>query len=233
MRPYVVRQGDYLTRLAVQHGFDADEVWSHESNRDLRERRPNRDMLAPGDILHLPERDPRAAPFRSGGTRRYQARVPKVPVRIVLRSGREPIRDEPFVVTGAGRTAIEGTSDGEGVIRFEVPVHVTEVYLRLPRSNAAYPVLVGHMDPLEEESGVRARLEHLGYLSPPLRDVLARGPLGPLAHRRDTIPEPPDDALEQAVRRFQTANGLEATGAVDDATRDALRRAHDGAGGGS
>jgi hypothetical protein len=30
MQPYVVRQGDYLVKLAWVHGFDAEEVWADE-----------------------------------------------------------------------------------------------------------------------------------------------------------------------------------------------------------
>lgn len=54
MVPYVVRQGDYLLKLAQRYGFDAEEVWSHPRNEDLRKLRKDHHILAPGDIVYLP-----------------------------------------------------------------------------------------------------------------------------------------------------------------------------------
>ena len=42
MRPYVIRQGDYITKLAHQRGFDADAIWNDPKNQSLRERRTER-----------------------------------------------------------------------------------------------------------------------------------------------------------------------------------------------
>jgi N-acetylmuramoyl-L-alanine amidase len=65
----------------------------------------------------------------------------------------------------------------------------------------------GGLDPITELSGIRARLQHLGYL---------RGPVDGAS----------DAGTERALRAFQEAQGLEVTGVVDDATRDRLREAH-------
>ncbi len=48
MRPYVVRQGDYLVKLAFVHGFDAEEVWNDPKNEEIRGRRADHNILAPG-----------------------------------------------------------------------------------------------------------------------------------------------------------------------------------------
>ena len=58
----MVRQGDYLSKLAFTMGVDADATWNHSGNDELRAKRPNPEMLHPGDILSLPE--PVAAPIR-------------------------------------------------------------------------------------------------------------------------------------------------------------------------
>src|SRR5208337_3002899 len=55
MVPYVVRQGDYLAQIAFRRGFVADRVWSAPENATLREARKDPNILAPGDILHVPD----------------------------------------------------------------------------------------------------------------------------------------------------------------------------------
>ncbi|MFO0619519.1 MAG: peptidoglycan-binding protein [Polyangiaceae bacterium] len=227
LQMYIVRQGDYLTRLAVLHGFDPDEVWNLDENRELRERRPNPNQLAPGDVLQIPAQRAEGPSFASGGTQRYKADVPKVHIKIHIQSSDAERQPEPWQLFGAGKDPITGTLGRDGNVEFDVPVTVTECLLRLPQRRVSYPIHVGHLDPIEEDSGVLQRLAHLGYLAPSLRDVLSRGVLGATAHR-PTVPEPPDDAREHALRSFQRAAGLTETGVVDEATRDALRSAHDG-----
>jgi shikimate kinase len=69
-------------------------------------------------------------------------------------------------------------------------------------------VRIGDLDPLEETSGVRMRLEHLRYLT--------------LLDDRDVE----SWELARAIVAFQLDAGIEPTGSLDDATRSALRAAH-------
>jgi N-acetylmuramoyl-L-alanine amidase len=144
-----------------------------------------------------------------------------------LRSEGRPRDGEAFVVEGAGPEPITGTTGSDGEIAFDVPITVGQCLLRLPARGAAYPVLVGHMDPHDEPSGIAARLEHLGFLAPDLRSMLAQGILGPDADR-PTIPETTGDAVMEAIRAFQRHAGLTPTGVADADTAEAIRRAHDG-----
>src|SRR4051812_21451021 len=99
MRPYVIRQGDYLTRLAHTMGFDPVSVWNDDENRVLRERRPNPDILTPGDILHVPDA-PTLEPLKlsAGGTNKFKAKVPKVKVSVAFQHEGEPLKSAPYVI---------------------------------------------------------------------------------------------------------------------------------------
>ncbi len=227
MHTYVVRQGDYLTRLAAQRGFDADEVWNHADNAALRRRRPSPEVLAPGDLIRLPEREPRELRLRSRTKNRFRASVPRVEIRVTLTQGDQRLSNEPYVVEGVGAASITGSSDGSGVVSVQVPVTTSALQLRLPNRSCVYPILVGHMDPLSEDSGLRSRLQHLGHLDGSLRESLSFGALGTSAFLRETIPGPADDALPAALESFQRAHGLPVTGRADEATVAAIRRAHD------
>jgi hypothetical protein len=207
MRPYVIRQGDYLTKLAHAMGFDAEEVWNHADNRALRERRASPEILQPGDVLHVPDRPASGLRVSPHTHNRYKARVPTVEIRLRLRDDADrPLANKAYQVLGAGAPQ-HGTTDGDGLATLTVPAHAAEVDLLLEQTGLHYRVLIGHMDPIEEPSGVRKRLEHLGYL-PPLDATGA------------------DADLSAGVSAFQRAQGIEPTGVMDQATRDALERAH-------
>lgn len=205
MRPYIIRQGDYLTKLAALLGFDADAVWSHQSNSQLRDRRPDRDMLLPGDVLQVPESAPSSLSLSPGGSHRFKARLPSVEVKLQLHDHRgAALADKSFTVAGLSR-ALTGRTDGDGRASFRVPVHTREVSLSLEDGHV-FRVMVGDMDPIEEPSGVKKRLAHLGYHAP-----------GDAAE---------DDAVRRALQAFQRDRGLEPTGLLNDGTRSALVEAH-------
>jgi hypothetical protein len=210
-RPYVIRQGDYLTRLARRLGFDADAVWNHDDNRALRERRPNREILQPGDILHVPAPDePRGAHVSPRSVNRYKAHVERVEVRLALgEAANGRLAGKRYQVHGMGPPLL-GTTDGNGVATFSVPVHIRELRLVLDEGGHAYQLMIGEMDPVDEPSGVRKRLVHLGHLA-------ARAPGSEGGD---------ESAMERAIRAFQAASQLPITGDIDQPTRDALVRAH-------
>lgn len=216
MIPYVVRAGDYLSRLAHRMGFDAKEVWEHAANRDLRARRDNPEMLAPGDILHVPPREPRAPlALRVGASNRYRVHVPTTRVRLAVGRGASRLANAPFRFelpgeAGAGGDPVviaEGTSDGEGFVEAELPIEASIVLLVFPDAGIDYRVRVGHLDPIDEEAGLRSRLRHLGYLVP--------AGVAPGGHD-----------LRLGLRAFQHDHGLTITGALDNDTRRAILEEH-------
>ncbi len=84
MKPYVVRAGDYLEKIAHALRFDAADVWNHPKNKTLREtRKPN--VLNPGDILYVPEVPPTPLPLNRGGSNTYMSDVPEVELAFTLR----------------------------------------------------------------------------------------------------------------------------------------------------
>jgi hypothetical protein len=93
--------------------------------------------------------------------------------------------------------------------------------VRFPEHDKTFTVLVGHLDPVSEPSGVKARLTHMGYLHPPAHEHFA------LDTRGETVSEEDSDARTAvAVRDFQKAQQIDVTGIVDDVTRAALVAAH-------
>lgn len=205
MRTFVARQGDHLASIAHASGLDPDVVWNDPRNAPLREagRAPN--LLHEGDVVYLPEAEPRRLPVREGGTHRFKARVPRLTTRARFLRGDRPIADEACTIHVDGRAPVQARSDGDGWVAIEAPVDARAAVVQFERTPVSVELALGHLDPVTTESGVRMRLQLLGYHHGPWHDG-------------------PDWVLAAALRNFQRAQGLDLTGEADEATRRALVR---------
>lgn len=215
MRPYVIRQGDYLTRLAHRMGFSADEVWSKPENEELRRARSDYDMLAPGDIVYLPVARRRGLAFTPRTHNKYIAVVPKVKVALQFMKDGEALANEPYLLSGlGGEVPVEGVTDEQGGIALEVSVLVRELdVLFHERGHLRYNVRLGDMDPETTASGVRARLRHLGFYG--------------WVEDADDLSEVDKELKDRrAIAAFQASQGLPVTGEADAKTTRALVESH-------
>ena len=209
MQPYVIRQGDHLAKLAFAHGFDADKVWNDAKNAEIKAARKKSSILHPGDIVHFPRAKHEGLPLTKGTTNPYSVTIPKKTLRLVFKD--ERLFGAKYVIEGLG-AALAGVTDGSGVLTGQIPVHVREVNVVFPAVHVEYGVLIGDLDPIDETTGVRKRLEHLGFRKS------SQG-----ASESDVEAK---EADRSAIEAFQAAKGLQATGELDDATKAALVDAH-------
>jgi hypothetical protein len=209
MRSYVVKQGDYLTKLAFEQGFDAAEVWNDGKNAELKGKRKSMDILCPGDVLYLPEPNTPTPEVQAQSSNSYASNVPVAPIRLRLTKAGEPIAGKEYRVEGLP-SEVTGTTDGAGELSFEAPVTTREVTVVIESIGSRYHVAIGDLDPHDEITGVRMRLAHLGYMAGGL----------------DAVGEPLEQLTKFAVSAFQSAAGLEITGVVDEATLAALVERH-------
>ena len=213
MKPYVIKQGDYLIKLAHILSFDADEVWNHGKNAALKKKRTNHNVLIPGDVLYIPEDPPKKNKFSARASNAYTAFVPRIKVKVAMNMAGKPMKGETYLVRGIGEDEKEKTTDGQGNIAFEASVHVRDVEVHFPERDLTRSVAVGGLDPVDEPSGLKMRLTHLGFYT-------AQPAPGGGYPGRD------DNRLEAAVFAFQAANALPATGECDAATQSAILEAH-------
>lgn len=168
MKPYIVRQGEYLTKIAFEQGFDAKRVWNDAKNAELRSGRKDPEMLAPGDIVYVPDRPSIAGVAEVQGRSAFVTSIPRIEIALELRVDGEPMTGRAFLVVAAEGDQVlhEGVTEADGRVRFDVSVQTREVRL-LVAGRVEVLVEVGAMDPAEETSGVSARLMNLGYLHEP------------------------------------------------------------------
>jgi hypothetical protein len=113
-----------------------------------------------------------------------------------------------------GDDGTEKTTDGDGNVIFEAPIGTRSVDLVLTKRKLTFKVGVGDLDPVDEPSGARQRLEHLGLYG------------ATYAGGDDPYPSRDEGQLAAAITAFQKREGLPATGKLDDATKAALVAAH-------
>lgn len=210
---YVVRSGDGMGSIAKAHGHFWETLWDLPANAELKAARLHPHILLPGDRVTIPPL--RMREERCATTLRHRFRRRGVPskIRFVVRDFEgKPFAGKRYELV-AGRARIEGVTDGDGVIEHWVEPLARRGEITVWLETDGYPetlrhvLRIGELDPVESLRGARARLAGLGF---PSGDEDA----------------PADEALERAVAAFQEAQGIAATGTLDDATRAALRDAH-------
>jgi N-acetylmuramoyl-L-alanine amidase len=201
-----VKQGEYMVQIAQKYGFgDFRIIWDHPENADLRQERRNPNVLYPGDTLYIPDRETKE---ESGATeKRHVFRVHSGPC--VLRIVSKDIDGEPIANT-ACTLQVEHefsnlTTDSDGMIEEGIPKTAQQGRLRI--NHVEVPIQIGHLDPVETDSGQQARLNNLGYYA---------GTLGEIEERE----------LRSAIEEFQCDRGLPVTGICDDRTQAVLVEAH-------
>jgi len=206
MKPYVIRQGDYLARLAQTLRFDAAQVWNHARNEPLRTLRKHSEVLLPGDVLYVPDPSDEPLAVEVGSGNSFRGNVARVELVVVSKDGNgRPRGGVKAWVHGLGAVR-EETTGGDGKLTLKVPVDTRKVSVVFEGDARVYQLRVGNLDPVEETTGVRQRLIALGYL---LDQLDADGAM-----------------LRDAIKRFQKTQGLTETGEADDAMRAKLRAVH-------
>ncbi|MFO0554182.1 MAG: peptidoglycan-binding domain-containing protein [Polyangiaceae bacterium] len=206
MAPRIVRRGEHLDAILYRHGVDRT-AWSAPSNERLRATRGDGHVLAPGDVLELPEPErPTPTPLRVGAISRFTAVVPNIPIELAYSRAGAPIAGEPWHIEGYGEDA-RGVTDADGKLTFEVRVTTPRVTLVFERTGSRSLLEIGGLDPIQTTGGLTQRLRNLGFA------------VGEAAGR--DAPE-----LRRAITDFQVRHKLAPTGEPNAETLEALHARH-------
>jgi hypothetical protein len=201
---YKVRQGECLETIAAQHGWLAQALWDQPENETLKQQRKDMHCLLPGDVVQVPTRRPRDEPVQTNGVGRFQLKVELPKLRVRLLDDTEPRKGEAYRLEYDDGQVIDGSTDGDGWVDQPLPVSVRKVVLVLKEGAERYELSVGGLDPADTPTGAQGRMSNLGYYFGKVDGVV-----GPMT--------------QAALKRFQRAKGLEVSGALDEATAEALR----------
>lgn len=166
MQPYIIRQGDHLSSVAYRCGFDADAVWNDPKNAQLRQVRPDPNILDPGDVLYIPDQDapPVMKSLTTGSTNAFVSDAPTVTLTqqfigpdATTYASRAYTIQELDQLTGLA-------TDENGFARFPVPVTLATATLVFTDTGELWALRIGEMDPINTPLGIFKRLQNLGYL---------------------------------------------------------------------
>ncbi len=208
---HTVRQGEDATSIAALYGFRHwKTVWAHPANTSLRaEREP--DMLFPGDEVSVPARTERVEEGGTAARHRFFALVASRKLHVILLGlDQKPLANAQYTLWLGDVAIAEDSTDASGALQRAIPLDAREVTLEC--ALGAFTLEVGALNPLDDVadkgvSGAQGRLNNLGYDAGPID-----GRLG--------------SRTQEALRRFQVDQGIEASGFLDGATKAKLRSAH-------
>jgi len=205
---YKVEQGDHMVKIAAKFGFgDFNTIWNHPNNADLKKKRENPNVLFPGDSLHVPDKKQKKESKPTDASHKFKAQRPKLLLKLVLKGiDRKPLANTKITLKVEG-DSFDLTTDGNGALQQKVRPTAENGKVFIKDLAVEATLKIGHLDPVDEVSGWRARLNNLGYN----------------AGGKD---DPADPKVKSAVEEFQCDQKLDVTGEMNKATQDKLKEQH-------
>jgi len=209
---HIVAQGEHLSKIAKRHGFsDYRTIWNHPQNADVREKRQNPNVLFPGDVLFIPDKELRIEARATDERHRFVVKRTALKLRLVVEDLYEtPVRNAPCELVIEGEVTRHIT-DGTGLVEQEILPDAHDGWLVLrgeetPFRDTLIPMKIGDLDPEDTTSGQLARLNNLGYLPGDGTDP---------------------DAFRSAVEEFQCDHPpLKVDGTCGKKTQEQLKKVH-------
>jgi hypothetical protein len=211
MKMHPVKQGECLSSIAEENGFFWETLWNHPDNEKLREQRKDPNILNPGDVVAIP--DKRLKEMSEPTSQVYKYKLKNTPAKFKMRilNDAKPRAGEKYVINIDKVEVRRDTIPGDGTIEIPILPRAQHGELIIGEGDNAetYVLNLGALDPIETVSGVKARLNNLGF------------DCGAVNNKTD------DETIE-AITDFQSyIRHPNPNGEIDDKTMDALRKMHD------
>ena len=211
---HIVESGECLSSIAHHYGLPHwRTIYDHPNNAAFKAKRPNPNLIYPGDLLYIPDPARREEKLPSDKRHIFTVDLPPTYINIRIQDlAKEPIANARYQLTMEAME-LSGPTDDDGWIRGEIPAWAEYGQLQVwpndddPETVINWTVKLGHLNPLDTVSGIKGRLNNLGYYCGEVNDI-------------------EDELYDDAVRRFQEDHGLVVDGIAGPATRGRLDREH-------
>lgn len=203
---YTVRPGDCLSSIAKRFGYSWRYLYDHPDNAEFKKKRPDPNLIYPGDVLKLPDKGTKKVSVSSGRRHTFVRKSGFARLRVRFLMDDKPRKNEQFLAVIDYKTGVSDCTDNEGLMDIPIPPDAAHVEVWFGSELDGYTLDLGHLDPVEEIDGVQARLINLGY------DCPLSGKL--------------DERTRRCLEAFQHEAGLSVSGDNDEPTRNKLKELH-------
>ena len=172
MKDYIVKQGESLSLIAAKFGVKWKDIYDHPENAEFKTKRPNPNIIFPGDKLKVPEPKTKQESLNLNKTNTFKMKAPKNKLKLaLLGKDRKPMGEVEYKISlGKGNTGkvIEGKTDSNGNIDELVDRNIQVAQVEVFNQGKDSPpitisVNLHKLDPITTETGVQSRLKNLGY----------------------------------------------------------------------
>jgi N-acetylmuramoyl-L-alanine amidase len=207
---HVVSEGESLIGISEGYGFFAETIWNHPDNAELKKLRKHMNILAPGDVVSIPDKHEKVLPKPTGKLHRFRRKGVPAVFRLQLLEQDKPKAMLDYVLKVDG-VELGGQTDREGFLEEYVPNNARKGLLNVNNGEMLIEIEFSTLNPVKEVRGYQQRLKNLGYYED--ASAALSGEL--------------DDETKTALSKFQRHLKLEVTGEPDDATLEKLFQVHD------
>jgi hypothetical protein len=192
-----IEQGETLYGLAMQYGLEGwRQIYEDSKNKDFRQKRSDPGIVHPGDRVFIPNRTLKQHPSAVDGKHTFTVKNRKAYIRLLICDGEgKPLANKDYELQAEDAT-ISGCLPYNGLLEAEAPQDACEGKLTVMLEEGiskTWTLQIGSMDPIEEISGIQARLGNLGFYE--------GSPDGAM-----------NDQTRSAIWAFQARQGLAPTG---------------------
>ena len=196
-KTHVVSQGECLSRIAKRYGFrDYRTIYEHAKNAELRTKRPNPNVLHPGDTIFIPDPQQKEEPCSTTRVHRFVMAEPQRILRIALEDVDGKRLEGCAYTLKVGDKSFTGTVPAGGLLEKPIPTDADTGSLSIKVGNREYEWTLGvaALNPMAETpdagvTGTQARLKNLGFDPGPIDGIL--GPKTTNAIRAFQAKNPP------------------------------------------
>lgn len=209
MKSHKVKQGECFSSIAKQYGFhDPDKIYSDAANASLKAQRKNLHLLKKGDAVKIPDKALKQETCPADAKATFVAKGFITQLKLLVEDFNGNALSETNYTLDVAGTIYEGKSSSTGLVEQKIDAQAMQgtitLWLDDKKKNAIkWPLKIGSLDPHDENTGVQARLNNLGYACGKVDGHI-------------------DKLTKQAIHAFKANNGLADDDVLDEATKNKI-----------
>jgi hypothetical protein len=162
-----VVQGETLIGLAAANGLkDHGAIVDDPNNAELKKMRTDPGILNAGDRVFIPNCELLQHPSAVDASHKFKFTRPKAWLRLAVKDAYgKALANKKYELT-IEVSSFTGNTDASGIIEQPAPVDGTTGSLKIYVDDATveeWTLMIGHMDPIDTDSGIASRLANLGF----------------------------------------------------------------------